>query len=254
VLQIAAGTAAGDPSTAPPLRAVVGELDVPPRTLRIGVYAPERGHFGPIDPEILSAVEAVVTALDTAGHHVDRTYPRAFDEPDELAGLGTVFDVGFARHLDRIGGELGVTLREEDVEPWTWASAGRGKTVSAPEYVAAVDGLQRWTRRAAKWWADGVDLLITPTLSTLPPPLGHLAPTVDLDELARRFGTFSGFTHFHNVTGQPAISVPVEWSRTGLPIGVQLVAAFGKENLLLRVARQLEQQFSWQERQPPTHA
>jgi amidase len=136
-----------------------------------------------------------------------------------------------------------------------WGIAEIGRGVSGVEYVRAVEYMQRFTRHMAGWWADGFDLLLTPTLVEPPPPLGQFDATPD-DPLHgfSRGGTFVAFTLPFNVTGQPAISLPLHWSGAGLPIGVQLVAAFGREDVLLRIAAQLEEARPWRDRRPPVHA
>jgi amidase len=109
-----------------------------------------------------------------------------------------------------------------------------------------------------QWWADGWDLLLTPTLAAPPLPIGALfgeqgdgieaenpmAPSI-------RAGRFIAFTPQFNASGQPAINVPLHWNDDGLPIGVQLVAAYGREDLLIRVAAQLEAAAPWADRRPP---
>jgi amidase len=123
--------------------------------------------------------------------------------------------------------------------------------VTGTEYLAAVEVLNRYTRKVAAWWAGGFDLLVTPTIPEPPPPIGELVP--DPREPLKGFqrsGALTAFTMPFNVTGQPAISLPLHWSPQGLPIGVQLVAAFGREDLLLRVAAQLEEAVRWSERRP----
>jgi amidase len=107
----------------------------------------------------------------------------------------------------------------------------------------------------AGFWADGHDLLVVPTSPEPPSPLGELGPDTD-DPLGvlLRMGALTTFTFPFNVTGQPAVSLPLHWSADGLPIGVQLVAAFGREDVLLRVAAQLEQAAPWADRRPPVSA
>jgi amidase len=106
-----------------------------------------------------------------------------------------------------------------------------------------------------QWWADGFDLLSVPTLASPPPLLGTLVVTRDgLTEGAQRLREFSSFCGFFQITGQPAISLPLSWNSSNLPIGVQLVADFGREDLLFRVAAQLEQARPWKDRRPPVCA
>jgi amidase len=106
-----------------------------------------------------------------------------------------------------------------------------------------------------QWWADGFDLLLLPTLASPPPLLGELVITRDrLAEGLRRLLDLSPYCAFFNITGQPAISLPLFWNSANLPIGVQLVADFGREDLLIRVAAQLEQARPWTDRRPPVCA
>jgi len=130
-----------------------------------------------------------------------------------------------------------------------------GRGVSAAQYIRTIDWLHGYTRRMASWWQSGFDLLLTPTLGEPPPKLGELVPPPDnvLAGMTRSLGLIP-FTPPFNITGQPAISLPLHWNGAGLPIGMQLVAAYGREDLLLRVAAQLEQARPWAERRPPVHA
>jgi amidase len=110
-----------------------------------------------------------------------------------------------------------------------------------------MEHLDGYAVRLRAWWADGNDLLLTPTMRRPPVPLG------DPDGSATG-GAGIAFTAPFNISGQPAISLPVHWSEDGLPIGVQLVAAPDREDLLLRVAAALEEAVGWQRRRPPIHA
>jgi amidase len=106
-------------------------------------------------------------------------------------------------------------------------------------------------RKFGLWWEDH-DLLVTPTLGELPPLIGELEPPSD-DPFAtqERTGRLVPFTTHFNVTGQPAMSLPLHVSASGLPVGVQIVAAYGREDLLIQVAAQLEEAAPWQDRRPP---
>jgi amidase len=107
----------------------------------------------------------------------------------------------------------------------------------------------------ARWWAEGFDLLVTPTIAAPPPRIGALGPGPDDDVTATEkiFGLIS-FTPQFNVTGQPAVSLPLAWSSEALPIGVQFVAATARDDLLIRLASQLEQARPWSHRRPPIWA
>ena len=135
----------------------------------------------------------------------------------------------------------------DDVEPGTWARAEEGRTFSAVQVHAALQRLTAGIMRAPEWWAEGFDLLVTPTLQHPPPRIGAVPP----DQLGAVFGLF---TLPFSVTGQPAMSLPLHWTAAGLPIGVQFVAAYGREDLLIRVAAQVEHAKPWGNRLPPCHA
>ena len=110
------------------------------------------------------------------------------------------------------------------------------------------------TRAVAQWWADGFDLLLTPTLAQPPVPLGTFdTPENPIHGFARA-AEFTPFTPAFNITGQPAISLPTAMSSDGLPIGIHLVGAFGREDLLIRTAAQIEEAAPWIDRRPVVHA
>ena len=134
----------------------------------------------------------------------------------------------------------GVGFAADDVEPWTWVCAERGRKLSAVDYLSAVEYIQAWTRRLSWWWHDGYDLLLTPTLGEPPPPLGSFAaPNTGV-----RSAQIVSFTYAFNLSGHPAISLPCHRD-DGLPIGVQLIAVHGREDLLLQVSADLEQAMTW---------
>ena len=169
----------------------------------------------------------------------------------------TVLAASTAYDLRKLATIAGRDLTADDVEPVTWAQAELGRAVTAEAYLDAVESLREWSRRMAAWWepADGgrgFDLLLTPTMARPPAPLGEIRGD-DADGAIFAATPYAAFTVPFNVTGQPAMSVPLHWS-DGLPIGVQLVAATGREDLLLRVAAQLEAARPWIDRRPPVHA
>jgi amidase len=137
---------------------------------------------------------------------------------------------------------------------WEFADQG-SPPVSADQYLQAAELQQGWAARLADWWAEGFDLLVTPTVAEPAIPLDELDATrIGPAALLDRMGSQMAFTEPWNATGQPALTLPLHWSAEGLPIGVQLVAAVGREGLLLRVAAQLERARPWAHRLPPIHA
>jgi amidase len=125
--------------------------------------------------------------------------------------------------------------------------------MSAHDYLTALDGMHAFGRRLEAHWAD-FDLLLTPTVPQVPPRIGDLGPHTDLAVLGPGLGARTVFCAPFDVTGQPAISLPLHWTDDGLPVGVQLVGATGREDLLLAVGAQLEAARPWADRRPPAFA
>jgi amidase len=246
VLDVTAGAAPGDPYTAPPPRRPWrDEVGADPGRLRIGLRTDVPGRDQPVHPDGVAAATATATLLEALGHDVDAASPSALD--DDLDGaLLRYFTVAVARDIDRWSARIGTTIGEGDVEGRNWFFHEVGKTVTGPQFLADTETIQSWSRRLAAWWADdGFDLLLTPTFEVPPPPIG-----IPLDVDAAR----GAFTMPWDFTGQPAISLPLHWNADGLPVGVQLVAPAWREDLLVRVAAQLEAAHPWADRVPPIHA
>jgi len=253
ILDVLAGNMPGDPYAAPPQRGPFAkEPGIHPGRLRVGVMRRTPQGSPPLHPDCLAAIDDAAKALQSAGHEVEESHPAAIDE---TSSIGEPFIAVVASHttclLDQISMFSGKKITAEDVEPWTWFLAEQGAGVSASRYLMSIQMLQVLSRRVMQWWADGFDLLLLPTLAAPPPPLGHLAITGDtLSEGAKRILDLSPFCAMFNITGQPAISLPLYWNSANLPIGVQLAADFGREDVLLRVAAQLEQARPWKDRRP----
>jgi amidase len=164
----------------------------------------------------------------------------------------TAWAVGCAYDARHLLAEVGLEPRADLVEPLTWALAEGGFAIDALSMLEAVAAGEAYSRRVESWWVDeGWDLLLTPTLGEPPVPHGTFDPTPE-DPTAGfvRSTSFVPWTAQFNVTGQPAISVPIAENAQGLPIGVQLVGAYGREDLLLQVAAQLETAKPWAGRRP----
>jgi len=256
ILDCIAGPEPGDPSAAPaPDRPFAQEVGRDPGRLRIGLLAEDPSGSATVDPVCATAVGATGRLLESSGHHVEQAHPDALSEPDFVPHFITLWAVGNAWTLDHWARRTGRTPTEEDVEPLTWALADMGRSFSGPVFLSALEWLQSWTRRVAGWWSGGFDLLLTPTIAEPPPTLGQFDSPPD-NPLAGLFraAALVPFTPAYNVTGQPAISLPMHSTEMGLPVGVQLVAPYGREDLLIRVASQLEEAAPWAGRLPPTHA
>jgi amidase len=250
VLDAIAGPALGDPYTAPPPRRPwKEELEHSPGTLRIGMLETPGGHE--IHPDCQSAVAGCARQLEALGHRVESISIPALDEPR----IGPWIMAAVARDLDRWGQVIGRPLTEEDVEPVNWMMAGLGRGMSMIEFMAESEAAWCWARAVQEaCWGRGFDLLLTPTAPQPPPVLGWLAPNVPLPDLMARMGAATVFSMPFDVTGQPAISLPLHWNDAGLPIGVQLVAGAWREDQLFQVAAQLEEAMPRGERRPRIHA
>jgi amidase len=257
VLDVLQGYATGDPYTAPPpQRPYTQELGTEPGQLRIGVRTSTPGAIATTDPICVAAAQDVAALLETLGHTVVDASPHALDESDLMANFSTVMMSWVRAELNEIADLAGRPIVAEDVEPMTWLFYELGSGFDGGAYVGSLNALHRWTRRMISWWLDdGFDLLLTPTLAEPPPLLGDIGRQDDAGaNSSARSIPFAAFPAPFNVTGQPAMSVPLYWSESGLPIGVQLVAAPYREDLLVRVAAQLEHARPWADRRPPVHA
>jgi amidase len=261
VLDVLAGAEPGDPYVAPPpersFSARVGE-DVPRR--RVGILDhPPASHPGAArDADAAAAVARTADLLADLGHEVIDAHPAALDEADFSAHYAPLIAVSTAQALDAWAAELGRPLDADDVEPHNLLFAGWGRSLPATQYLADLAWLHSWSRRLARFWTptsdggDGYDLLVTPTLSRPPVRLGELvADPDDPGPTMVEVGNWVAFTTQFNVSGQPAMNVPVHWTGDGLPVGAQIVGpAFG-EGTLLALATQLEAATGWTGRRPP---
>jgi amidase len=260
VLDAVSGPMPGDPYVAPPpARPFVEAATTAPGRLRIGVQTQPGDANIVTHPDCVAATEHVAGLLASLGHEVGPANHELLEDVDyqgQFTGhFINAFAVWTAAELESIGRMSGAPVTEEGVEAGTWAVAEMGRAVTGVQFQEALVFISQFTRRMAQWWADGNDLLLTPTLTEPPPELGQFATTKEnpLNGLFRA-SPIVQFTAPFNATGQPAISLPLYWSDSGLPIGIQLVAAYGREDLLLQVASQLEAAQPWADRIPPVHA
>jgi amidase len=258
VLDAVHGPAPGDPYAAPPpLRPYTEELMADTGTLRIAVLTEALGGADlEIDDEVVAAAWAAAKMLEGLGHQVDDDVPAVpTDGFDPIESFMTRWYAGQTESLYQFSFILGRELGPDDVEPLTWAMAEEGKRKDSGEYLRAVSEHQAIGRMLGIWFESGHDLLLTPTLGEVTPPLGTFDDSGD-DPLRaiRRAQRMGVFTAPINATGNPAISLPLQISSEGLPIGIHLIAPFGREDLLIRIASQLEREHPWAERRPPVFA
>ena len=257
LLDAAQGTVAGQLyPTPPPARPYVEEVGVEPGRLRIGVLADTTGIPGApaIDLDCSAAARDAAALLESLGHHVEDASPPLLLDINARRATGATWAAGGAATLNHFAELIGREPTEDDVEPFTWARWQRAATISLRDYMAAADKQQAWAVAVSEWWSD-YDLLVTPTTGEPAPTIAEMVP--DRDEpwrIDKRYARIAVFTIPFNVTGHPAISLPLGTSSSGLPVGVQLVAAHFREDVLIRVAAALEAAAPWHDRRPPVHA
>lgn len=240
-----------------------------PGKLRIGVRVPSAITPSP-HPEAFAAVEAAVGALTELGHHVDELPEAPFDD----AALAREFLLGWFVY---IAWELAEVKRmtgagDGSFERDTLILAALGRATRAVDYVEAVQRRHEHTRRLTTFF-ESYDLLMTPTMATPPPKIGEfdlpaalqlgadvliktrtarmLRYTKIVDDLVDKNLGWVPYTQLANLTGRPAITLPLHWTPAGLPMGVQFVAPLAGESLLIRLAAQLEQALPWADRVAP---
>jgi amidase len=257
LLDVMSGYMPGDPYIVQaPDRPYTDEPGAETGSLRIGVLGALPGIT--TDPECSAAAEATGRLLAGLGHHVEATGPPALDRYVEevTPAFRAIVAVAAAAQVHALSVMLRQPLDVEGFEPLTRDHIREGRKISASEHLLNRTLMQQFARELAGWWElDGWDLLVTPTVPVPPFPLGHLSfDPSDAAASHRRISDMGAYCQPFSAGGQPAISLPLAWSREGLPIGVQLVAAAGRDDLLLRVAAALEQEAPWHDRRPTATA
>jgi amidase len=253
LLDVIAGPGPGDPYFAPPAtRPYLDEVGVDPGRLRIA-WTAQPSLDVEVDEDCAGAARETAELLASLGHRVEEARPE-FDSEVLIGPLVTVWAVGNvadAREAERI---LGRSLRQDELEETTWELVEFGRTRSALDLVDAVAELGRATRLIGRFF-ETYDAWVTPTLARRPMPLGVLNRSYGGAVEWWRFDcSFNAWNPIANITGQPAMSVPLRWTDDGLPIGTLVVGRYGDEATLFRLAAQLEAARPWSERVPPVFA
>ncbi len=212
-----------------------------------------------VDPSCVAAVERVAAALADRGHDVSEDAPAALDQYWDRALHGAVIGpLGYRECLEDLEERLGRPVDARDVEPFLWELAagpdGAPESATAEEIERAALWTGNWERELVGWF-DAHEVLVTPTVPEPAPPLDSLDPA-KLAPLAllERMVPHMAFTEPWNATGQPAISLPLGWTPSGLPVGVQLVGRFGADDDLFALAAQLLETLGEPSRRPRIHA
>ena len=256
VMDVLSGYEAGDPNTPPlPMRPYTSEVGADTGRLRIGLLSGALLPGGMDHPEARESVVAAGRLLESLGHHVEVAHPSALDD----AAFGDMFLAIVIAHIANdvaaLEKQFGVSLTTDDIEPGNHLMAQFGNATNVVTYLSAVTWVQTWTREVVSWWMprdgkQGFDVLVTPTLAGPPPKIGALSG----DDSTDRIREIMQYTAQFNMTGQPAISLPLHTSTDGLPMGVQFVGAPYREDVLIRLAAQLESAAPWSARRPAVHA
>ena len=257
LLDAIAGPMPGDHYAAPELPGpLLAEIGRDPGTLRVGVLDHPLLPGVDASTEMTAAVNFAASLLEQLGHNIEDSHPDAMEDPRFTDAFTTVIAAHVGHNLDTWGKVLGREITEFDVEERNWMFAAIGRSISAPKYLDAIFWQQKWSRRMATWWKNefnpnGFDILCTPVLNGPPPKIGWLSDPI---EGLGRVTSIMQYTAQFNVTGQPAISLPLWWTEDDLPVGIQFVAPFGREDLLIRLSSELEAACNWNDRIPSIHA
>ena len=237
------------PYPAPPRsRPYLQEIARPPGRLRIA-FSSETPSGRPIHEENQRAFEETVRLLEELGHElVERGLGIDYRALYRAQGAVSVANAA-AAHAERVE-RMGREPEPEELEPLSWAGIRAGEKLNGGQTMRAWRTLRRMKREILALFEE-VDVFLTPVMGTPPPPIGHIDPVrLAPREVSRRQAAAFPFTPPFNITGQPAMSLPLAWSRDGLPLGMQFAGRYADEATLFRLAVQLEQARPWLDRKP----
>jgi amidase len=253
LLDATAGPDIGDPYYAPaPARPFIEEVGSEGRRLRIA-FTTSAATGAPVHPDCVKAVEDAARLCSDLGHDVVEAAPALNGEMITPMFM-KLWSAGLAWTINGMAYVTQDTPTPDNFEPMTWALYQMGIKQSAADYLLALQWLQMLSRDVARFMSD-YDAWLTPTLGEPPVPLGSFdSPEENPLAGMARAGKFVPFTPLANITGQPAMSVPLYWNEEGLPVGTHFFGRFGDEGTLFRLASELEQARPWAARRPPVSA
>jgi amidase len=240
------GPGIGDVIIAPtPRRPFIDEVGADPGRLRIG-FLDFNPRGGDVHADCVDGVHKTAKLLESLGHHVEPGFPEIFSDNDFGRAFSMLWSTNMGTAIRRFSQALGREMTPNDIEAMNWAQAEFAKGVNGVDFSLAQASSIQFRRAIQSWWTKGWDLLLTPTLSAPPLPIGSMPnnPERPMTPLMTA-GSWVAFTSQFNISGQPAISLPLHRTAEGLPVGMQLAAAYGREDVLIRVASQLEQAAPW---------
>lgn len=241
------GYEAGSPYAAPSksssyLDTVLNADQIKP--LRIAVWKQAWDISIQIAPECIQAVDHIASLLSALGHHVEERQPPSIDFNEYTKSQAYVVAASLASTIDSRLSLLGQSISSDDLELSIQEAYEIGKTVSAIKYGRAVRLFHSLGRSMASAMQT-VDLILTPTLTQLPAPLGWIDMNRGYWDFRERLAQYAAFLSICNASGQPAASIPAIRTTNGCPIGVQVIGNFGREDQILGVAAQLEHVSPW---------
>jgi amidase len=248
-LDAVSGPDLGDPYVAPPpQRRFIEALREGGPRLKIAFT--RRGLAGELlQADCIAAVESAAALCAGLGHEVAEDAPSVDDAAASQAFM-IIFCAGLAMVIDATALVTGQKPTEDRFEGLTWGFYRMGKAIAASQYMMAWLRLQQMSRLVARWHVRW-DVWLTPTLGGPPLPLGSIDTTqTDVAKALEAVSNYAPITPLQNATGQPAINLPLYWTDTGLPIGVQFVGRFGEEDTLVGLAAELERARPWDRRRP----
>ncbi len=254
LLDISQGGAAGDPYWAPPPSASYLDL-VTREPGRLKVAVSLKSFEGvELDSEVREGVEQAARLCESLGHQVDWVdLDTVISAEEYIQCRSSIIHASMFTSLSRRKAQLGQAWGPADLQNVTWMFGEAGKSVTAQAYLSAIQTLQRVSRGVGEQFQQW-DVLLTPVCATPPHRLGDVnMEATELEPYKATARKYTGYTSIQNVTGQPAMSVPLHWSKAGLPIGVQFTGRFGDEATLFQLAGQLERTAPWFDQLPTAH-
>jgi amidase len=245
--------ASGDPFIiVQPRQTYLKEINAPTGKLRIA-FTSESWTGIEVNPEVADKVNEVARLCEEMGHDVEAAKPQ-FDLEPYFGALGVMWGSSLCFACDRLAGIMNRPVDGDHLEPVTFSIYESSGNYSAADIISAKIALNTVRRKVGRFF-ESYDLLLTPTVTQLPAALGTIDLNQDEGLEAWEYGTaqFNAFTNLGNATGYPAISLPLCQSADGLPIGMQFMARFGEEALLLQVASAFEKALPWADHKPPVH-
>jgi amidase len=237
------------PYPAPPKeRPYMEEIGRSPGKLRIA-WSSETPSGRPIEPEIQAALERTAALLRGLGHEV---FERGLgiDYRALYASRGAASAANFAAGMQRLIDQVGREPEPHELEPLTWASLKAGRRQTGADVMKSLQDTRMLAREVVAKF-DDIDVYLSPVMGTPVPEIGHIDPVnLEPKEVNRRQGRVFPFTPPFNFTGQPSMSLPLEMSESGLPIGMMFTSKYADEATLFRLAAQLEKEAPWKDRRP----